>query len=286
MAFVLHLAESDDRTIMDQINSNLHSMDAEQLVIAIKDSEQQIEKNVEQLKRLESQLNDLLSCNDKDDVAALVIPECETEAENTREWERLAKEQEQTLIASKYSLNKCEEHLRYLPSQCASYVGIHENTQLIRVGDMEPKLVACMNVDNELYMIVQRRLDGSVNFNRSWTEYREGFGDLNGEFFIGLNMLHQLTRRRQHKLLILLTDENNWSLKARYNNFVVGGESKGYELKELGTFDGNVGDALSYNKGMKFSTYDNDNDKIRKNCGSTYNGWWHNQCTYWYPTHY
>ena len=33
------------------------------------------------------------------------------------------------------------------------------------------------------WLVVQRRQDGSVPFNRSWVEYEEGFGDLNGEFW-------------------------------------------------------------------------------------------------------
>ena len=32
------------------------------------------------------------------------------------------------------------------------------------------------------WMVVQRRKDGSVDFTKTWVEYEEGFGDLDGEF--------------------------------------------------------------------------------------------------------
>ena len=41
--------------------------------------------------------------------------------------------------------------------------------------------------------MVQRRQDGSVDFNRTWVEYEDGFGKLTGEFWYGLRALHCLT---------------------------------------------------------------------------------------------
>ena len=36
------------------------------------------------------------------------------------------------------------------------------------------------------FKMIQRRMDGSVNFYRGWTEYKKGFGDINTEFWIGI----------------------------------------------------------------------------------------------------
>ena len=39
------------------------------------------------------------------------------------------------------------------------------------------------------WLVVQRRQDGSVDFNRGWTDYNEeGFGSLTGEFWYGLHL--------------------------------------------------------------------------------------------------
>ena len=43
------------------------------------------------------------------------------------------------------------------------------------------------------WLVVQRRQDGSVDFNRTWVEYEDGFGKLTGEFWYGLRALHCLT---------------------------------------------------------------------------------------------
>ncbi|XP_056000515.1 uncharacterized protein LOC125655428 isoform X2 [Ostrea edulis] len=46
-------------------------------------------------------------------------------------------------------------------------------------------LANCMNSTGHIWTMIQRRVDGSVNFYRGWAEYKSGFGDLNSEFWIG-----------------------------------------------------------------------------------------------------
>ena len=54
------------------------------------------------------------------------------------------------------------------------------------------------------WTLFHRREDGSVNFNRTWDEYREGFGDLNGDHWLGNKHIHAMTRLRRNELLVQL----------------------------------------------------------------------------------
>lgn len=128
------------------------------------------------------------------------------------------------------------------------------------------------------WLVVQRRFSGKVDFYRNWTEYKQGFGDLNDEFFIGLEALHHLTKSLPYELYVMLVDFNDNVRHARYDNFLIGSEQEKYMLKSLGTYTGNAGESLSYNLHDSFTTYDRDNDRWPQgNCAVYYlSGWWYN----------
>ncbi|XP_001985523.2 angiopoietin-related protein 7 [Drosophila grimshawi] len=128
------------------------------------------------------------------------------------------------------------------------------------------------------WTVVQRRFNGTVDFFRDWSEYRSGFGDLEGEFFMGLEKLHRMTNSVQCELYIKLVDFHNVVRYAHYDNFRIGSEEEHYMLKSLGTYSGSAGDALSYNLNDSFTTYDRDNDAWSNgNCANYYHsGWWYN----------
>ena len=46
-----------------------------------------------------------------------------------------------------------------------------------------------------MLQVFQRRFDGTVDFYRNWTEYREGFGNANGEYWLGIDSIHDLLNR-------------------------------------------------------------------------------------------
>lgn len=110
--------------------------------------------------------------------------------------------------------------------------------------------------DDGNWIVIQNRFDGSINFFRNWNEYKDGFGNLAGEFWMGLEKIYELTSTKLHELLIVMELFNGVTKTARYSAFGISGESGGYALSILGKYSGDAGDALSYHAGMKFSTFE------------------------------
>ncbi|XP_058178565.1 ficolin-2-like [Anopheles ziemanni] len=144
----------------------------------------------------------------------------------------------------------------------------------------EPMSVLCdQEYESGGWTVIQHRFDGSVNFFRGWQEYKNGFGSLEGEFWLGLDRIHQLTASKPHELLIVLEDYDGNKTYAKYDRFEIGDEGQKYVLKTLGTYSGTAGDSFSDLNGMKFSTLDADNDTWGKNCAVEYTGaWWYTAC--------
>ena len=135
------------------------------------------------------------------------------------------------------------------------------------------------------WIVIQRnKKDNQVNFNLNWTDYEEGFGDLNKEFWYRLKEFHCLTQSDQWEMrLDYQKNDKTWSY-FHYNHFSVGSASEEYPLT-VGRFTG-VGTDWFNDKshphiGMKFTTADNDNDKYGGNCAADYkSGWWYHSGCY------
>jgi hypothetical protein len=142
----------------------------------------------------------------------------------------------------------------------------------------EPFSVYCdMTTDGGGWIVFQRRQDGSVDFYRDWDDYRNGFGYLNGEFWLGLDKIYHLTKVPQ-LLRIDLGDFHGKKKYAKYTNFAIGNERMKYPIT-LGRYSGNAGDSLLSHQGMKFSTKDMDNDIYEQHCSTMYHGaWWYKYC--------
>ncbi|CAB3985924.1 Hypothetical predicted protein, partial [Paramuricea clavata] len=130
------------------------------------------------------------------------------------------------------------------------------------------------------WTIFQRRIDGSENFNRTWAEYKSGFGNLSGEFWLGLDKIHRLSANGQNWLRIDLDTFENGAAYALYESFSVGNERDAYVLN-IGNYSGTARNSFKYHNGMKFSTLDVENHKSQKtNCGKAWKGgWWFNSCS-------
>ena len=81
------------------------------------------------------------------------------------------------------------------------------------------------------------RRDGSVDFFRAWDDYKRGFGNLNGEFWLGLDKIHRLTLSGGYKLRIDLEDIHGKTAFAEYSSFSVTSERAKYQLN-LGSYSG------------------------------------------------
>ncbi|KAF7224643.1 titin-like [Nothobranchius furzeri] len=135
------------------------------------------------------------------------------------------------------------------------------------------------------WTLLQSRQDGSVSFNRTWMEYQTGFGVLDGgEFWLGNNMIHLLTRDRDMMLRVELEDFDGVTGFAQYELFRVAGERLRYRLTVDG-YSGTAGDALRFSKrydhnNRAFTTPDRDHDRYPSgNCGAYYSsGWWFDAC--------
>ena len=126
------------------------------------------------------------------------------------------------------------------------------------------------------WVVFQKRIDGTLQFHRgNWREYKEGFGDLSREFWLGNEKLHRLSYTRSQELLVQLQDSEGDIAHARYSVFSVDSESQKYKLT-VGGYSGSAGDDFGIHNGMKFSSMDEDNDLFNGRCGA---GWWFHKCS-------
>ncbi|XP_055612125.1 fibrinogen C domain-containing protein 1-like [Uranotaenia lowii] len=160
-------------------------------------------------------------------------------------------------------------------------------TTLSNVYEIDPSygfgnsmLVYCdQQYDRGGWTVIQNRRDGNVKFFRGWDEYVRGFGDLRGEYWLGLEKIHQLTYSRTYQLAIVMEDASGAKAVARYSNFTVAGADNLYRLMSIGAYSGDAGDSLSEHLNFPFSTYDKDNDGYFGNCASMFvGGWWYAAC--------
>jgi len=109
--------------------------------------------------------------------------------------------------------------------------------------------------------MIQQHIDSSDVLNRSWAEFKVGFSDSRGNYWLGNDLLSQLTLTNRYKLKIDLQSRNNskWYY-AEYSTFIVQPESDNYRL-EVSGYSGNAGrDSFSWHNGLMFTTADRDND--------------------------
>uniref|UniRef100_A0A8C1HLF8 Angiopoietin-related protein 3 n=1 Tax=Cyprinus carpio carpio TaxID=630221 RepID=A0A8C1HLF8_CYPCA len=148
----------------------------------------------------------------------------------------------------------------------------------IKPNQSEPFYVYCEISADGVATVIQRREDGSVDFDQSWEKYEYGFGKLEKEFWLGLAKIHSIAQQGQYILHIELED---WKEEKRFieYTFTLEGPASDYAL-HVAPLSGDLPDAMSNHTGMKFSTKDRDNDNHdESNCARNYTGgWWFDAC--------
>ncbi|KAK2140942.1 hypothetical protein LSH36_1200g00008 [Paralvinella palmiformis] len=126
-----------------------------------------------------------------------------------------------------------------------------------------------------------RRFDGSVNFTREWEDYKNGFGNLTEEFWIGNEIMHKITTEDGRYLLrVELTSYEGDFIYAEYSNFWIGHESDNYRLHLTGYLQNSTaGDSFGKHNNIMFGTPSRDHDNSDYSSSVKYGAsWWFSGC--------
>ncbi|XP_005111093.2 fibrinogen C domain-containing protein 1-A [Aplysia californica] len=180
------------------------------------------------------------------------------------EAQRVAFEQQLTAVKRKQQLQSC-----------ADAEGLGPRPVVFLGNGME---VVCDTItDGGGWIVIQRRASGEGNFFRDWTDYKYGFGDLSGNFWFGLEKIHQLTNQIRFELRIDFKYKEV-DYFASYSKFFLQGETDNYKI-QLSGFQGNVVNDMLIHNGAAFSTKDRDNNSDIQDCAQQYKGgWWYSIC--------
>ena len=152
-----------------------------------------------------------------------------------------------------------------------------------------------MDTEGGGWTVIQSRVDGSVDFDRSWEEYEGSFGTPGGNYWLGLRNIHLITRQPMELYISIEKFECEIPQDydtcerayARYKRFSIGNSESNYIL-QVSDYSGNAGDSMTPSRenhdlnGMMFTTSDRSNDNWNTgNCADRWGGpWCHNACTY------
>lgn len=178
-----------------------------------------------------------------------------------------------TLLPDRHFLSFC-------PSDCASlyHNGVRRSgVYTIVLSPGTPLPVYCdMDTEGGGWTMFQRRRDGSVSFNRGWTDYRNGFGEARGEHWLGNQQIHLLSNQGHYSLRIDLQGWGHTHRHAQYSSFRIDDEKNRYRL-HVSEFSGTVEDSFGWYHNLQgFSTPDTGDI-----CAEiSHAGWWFHQCFY------
>ncbi|XP_062602921.1 angiopoietin-4-like, partial [Saccostrea cucullata] len=101
-------------------------------------------------------------------------------------------------------------------------------------GNRKKKVYCDMTTKGGGWTAIQRRQDGSTDFYRTWSEYKQGLGDPSKNYWIGNDAIYELTKNKDQELRVDLQRFNGDKKYAQYSTFNVGNEDSKYKLTVSG----------------------------------------------------
>jgi len=162
---------------------------------------------------------------------------------------------------------------------------------ILKADESEYYAITCdMDLLGGGWTIIQRRVDDSVLFNRTWQEYKRGFGEINGNFWYGLENIHDLTWSTRSMVLFELESVTGEKYHPAHDEFKVNTESNKYQLtvgsyvyfgiEHTLNFQNGIS-GFEYHNGYNFSTFDNPSAVNGRICPNEFgnSGWWYRTCS-------
>ncbi|XP_045206920.2 microfibril-associated glycoprotein 4-like [Mercenaria mercenaria] len=199
------------------------------------------------------------------------------------------------LPGSKYLRTKPIYRNKVVPASVTDCKDILENdcsapSGLYKISLWKSKKIIPVLCDMETagggWTVFQKRFNGSVDFYRNSTEYENGFGKLNGEFWLGLKYVQEMADQGTTELRLDLAAarSHNKTGYSTYQNFKLD-KSPNYTIHidpGTSTIENMHDGGFIQHNGFHFSTYDADRDEETNfNCAEVYHtGWWFKKWCY------
>ncbi|XP_061457517.1 angiopoietin-related protein 4 [Rhineura floridana] len=243
----------------------------EELFQKIKEQQYRTDKQNLQIKSLQSKVNMLIPLHVKENE-----PQSPKWKANVQRSAGRAGNHSQSTGAKSSEMSKFPASCHHLFLEGEQSSGLF---QIQPPGAQAFEVVCDVTPDGGGWTVIQRRLDGSVDFDQLWVAYKNGFGNMSGDFWLGLEKVHQIMQEGRFHLSIELQDWEGNSERIQFV-FSLGGEDTAYTLSLLGPILGELENAMGDFPQLPFSTRDQDHDlKGDANCAKHLTGgWWFSSC--------
>ena len=164
--------------------------------------------------------------------------------------------------------------------------GVYAMQEQCRAGRRKTYSYCDMETDGGGWLMIQRRINGTVPFNRTLEEYENGFGDASSEFWYGLKNILCFTKDKNDiELRIDLEYPNGTRGFVHYKQFSISETSSNYQASTT-AFKTSPGVRSNFYNSRTYYEYRYGSRRaqpyfyVKANCGSNprVGGWWDTSC--------